>query len=188
MVPSFFSDSSTSSGRTTFDDNPILCLRLLQPQITNHRNAPRPPKFSNPSCFGPAGETSLSSGTLAGDLGRSQATEARVRCLPLVTGEGRGEEHALRTSTNCKNDETTLDPPSLLTLNCGNDKTAPPHLPFAPRRRRLPCPSPAIAGAPPLRSRGRCRWRLLLRRAEGTRPRCPQPTRPPPRTWSSGAP
>jgi hypothetical protein len=98
MVPSFFSDSSTSSGRTTFDDDPILRLRLLHPQITHYRYAPRPPKFSNPGCFGPTGESTLPAGTLAGDPSRSPKTEARVRFLSLVTGrEGRREEHALRS-------------------------------------------------------------------------------------------
>lgn len=40
MLPSFFSDSSTSSGRTTFDDDPIASFttnRLLPREIPRQR-------------------------------------------------------------------------------------------------------------------------------------------------------
>jgi hypothetical protein len=112
MVPSFFSDSSTSSGRTTFDDDLILRLRSFTPKSPTTATH-WPPKILNTrSCFGLAREVALSAGTLAGDPGGSPAVEARVRFLSRVTWERR-EEHALRTSTLQPIVEVTRRPPLL---------------------------------------------------------------------------
>jgi hypothetical protein len=64
MLPSFFSDSSTSSGRTTFDDDPIPSPPVPPP---NHPHPPPRPRKSLIE-LRPRGRDRIV-GTLAGDPG-----------------------------------------------------------------------------------------------------------------------
>ena len=85
MLPSFFSDSSTSSGRTTFEDDPIA-FHLLHPQITN-RKAPTL-KFPDQGASISRGGITLSAVAFAGDP-KGQRRGLGFDFSPLVITEKR---------------------------------------------------------------------------------------------------
>jgi hypothetical protein len=95
MLPSFFSDSSTSSGRTTFDDDPIT---FHLPSPPNHQPLASPRNSQTKGLQSPPGRIrSNRCGARRRSEGMPAATTGTRVCF-LSAGEKRGEKVRTRDS------------------------------------------------------------------------------------------